>query len=476
MKQKLAFGILVLLAGCASVPDDHPSVKMRDAAAAQLSTQLKLAQEGWPQARWWTRYQDDQLNALMDAALKGSPSLAVAQTRVTLAQTGISQARAADGVNIRASVSVSREMTSQYGIYPPPLAGTWITDSEPMVNATYQFDWWGKHKAEIAAALGETAASRADYAAAEQALTAAVAQAYFAWQADLARIELVKQQRDVQNRLQKIAVRRVQSGLENDTVQRSASGDVANQDSVIAQLQTSERKDRESLRALVGVTGSDSGIDHLGARPLPATAGGVPTDLGLNLVARRPDLQAARWRVEASVQRTDASKAAFYPDVNLSAFFGFSSLSLDDLLKRGTRTYGITPGISLPIFDSGRLAAGLQGDRAQRDVAIAQYNQTLVNAVQDVANQGIALQGLSDQEKAMRAYLHATEGVRDSQQKRMQSGLTDQGSVLRAELPVLMIQDQLLVLKNRQLEAEVALVRALGGGYEAPADTAAQAE
>ncbi|GGP23705.1 efflux transporter outer membrane subunit [Silvimonas iriomotensis] len=475
MKQKLAFGILVLLAGCASIPDDHPTVQMRDAAAAQLSTQLKLAQEGWPAARWWTRYHDDQLNALVDAALKGSPSLAVAQSRVALAQTAVSQARAADGINVDASVRATRELTSKYGIYPPPLAGNWITDTEPMINASYDFDWWGKHKAEISAALGETAAAQADYAAAEQQLTAAVAEAYFDWQADQARIQVVEQQRDVQDRLHQIAARRVQSGLDTDAVQRSARGDVANQDSVIAQLRTSERKDREALRALVGATGDVTSIDQLKAIPLPASAGGVPTDLGLNLLSRRPDLQAARWRVEASVKRTEADKAAFYPDINISAFIGFSSISLDDFLKRGTRTMGITPGISFPIFDNGRLSAGLQGDRAQRDVIIAQYNQALVNAVQDVANQGIALQGLADQEKAMTAYLRASEAVRDNQQRRMQNGLTDQGSVLRAQLPVLMIQEQLLILKNRQLAAEIGLTHALGGGYEAPADTVAKA-
>ncbi|GAB7127994.1 multidrug efflux transporter outer membrane subunit MdtP [Silvimonas sp. JCM 19000] len=474
MKPYLALGLLAL-AGCARIPEDHQSVQLRDAAGAQLSSQIKLASEGWPDARWWSRYHDSQLDQLMDAALKGSPNLVVAQTRVLAAQAGVQQAHANEGVNVRASVSVTRELTSEYGLIPPPLAGEWVTDTEPQISASYEFDWWGKHKAEIAAALGETAASRADLAAAEQSLTTAVAQAYFTWQTDNARIALIKQQRDVQQNLHQIAARRVQSGLENDTSQRSARGDVANQDAVLAQLAATERQDRESLRALLGITGDSKVVDQLQPQPLPQAVGALPADLGLNLVARRPDLQAARWRAEAATQRTEYNKALFYPDISLSAFVGASSLSLDDVLKQGTRTLGITPALSLPIFDSGRLAAGLTASRAQRDVAIAQYNQALVNAVQDVANQGVALQGLSAQEAATRNYLVATEGVLKNQQTRMQRGLTDQGVVLRAQLPVLMIQDQLLLLRNRQINTEIALTRALGGGYQAPtADAVAE--
>jgi multidrug efflux system outer membrane protein len=133
--------------------------------------------------------------------------------------------------------------------------------------------------------------------------------------------------------------------------------------------------------------------------------------LGIELLARRPDLQAARWRVEASLERIEATEAAFYPDINLSGFIGTDTVSLDELLKHASRTLSIGPALSLPLFDSGRLKASLSAARSRRNEMIADYNQTVFKAVSDVAQEGASLQGLQNQIAEQQATAGATPGI-----------------------------------------------------------------
>jgi hypothetical protein len=116
----------------------------------------------------------------------------------------------------------------------------------------------------------------------------------------------------------------------------------------------------------------------------------------MELLARRPDLQAARWKLEASLSKIDAAKAAFYPDVNLTGSIGLNSVKAEDLLQLASRTLYIGPSVSLPLFDSKRLDAQLDGARTNRNERIAEYNQTIVDAVREVA-QGAQLQGIEQQ-------------------------------------------------------------------------------
>ncbi|SMC27526.1 outer membrane protein, multidrug efflux system [Andreprevotia lacus DSM 23236] len=463
--------IALLLAACAAIPPESDTLQQRDAAGVQLASGIKLAREGWPAARWWTRYDDAQLTGLIDAALKDAPSLATTATRVRTAEAAVATQHAADGLNVTADAAINRQRYSANGMFPPPIGGTWFTDYSATLRASYDFDFWGKHKAAIAAAVGDVNANRADLAQAEQVLAATVAQTYYKLQADWARLAVLREQRSQQVALNELRKKRVDRGLDPITTRQAAQGDLAVTDRQIAMLESQAGQDREALRALIG--GDAKALADLKARPLPKADSAAPASLGFALLAHRADLQAARWRVESNLSRIESAKAAFYPTIEISASFGLDSIDTSNLINWESRAASFMPSISLPIFDSGRLAAQLGTQRAKRDEAIADYNQALVNAVRDVAQQIVAAQGLEAQTRAQADGQRAADAQLKAATARLKTGLVDRSAQIQAQLAVLGQRDLALQLQQARLDTDIALTRALGGGYSAPAQTAA---
>jgi len=258
-------------------------------------------------------------------------------------------------------------------------------------------------------------------------------------------------------------IKRVEHGLAPLDEQRLAETDLSSQARQLAQLDAQVTSEREALRALLGADGN--ALADLRPRAIPDAPHTMPSRLGMELLARRPDLQAARWRVEASLGRIEASEAAFYPDINLAGSIGLDSLTLNDLFSLGSRTLFVGPARSLPLFNSKRLQAGLGERRAERNELIAEYNQSVFNAVRDVAQQGVALQGIENQLAAQAEALKASGQLLHSAQEKFDRGLANRGTLLAAQLTQLRQQDTSLQLQSQQLIAEVSLTKALGGGF-----------
>ncbi|MFL6710618.1 MAG: TolC family protein, partial [Massilia sp.] len=208
------------------------------------------------------------------------------------------------------------------------------------------------------------------------------------------------------------------------------------------------------------------------ARPVNAGVASLPSRLGMDLLARRPDLQAARWRIEAMLGRVAASQAAFYPDINLAGAFGLDAVSLGRLLRPNSRTMLLGSAIELPLFDSRRLSADLGVARAERDAAIADYNAAVARAVGEVAEEGATLQGLEQEAAAHQATRASSAELVATSTRRMQAGLGDRGAVLLARQSLLRQDDIGLQQQDAALQTEVALIRALGGGYQTSTATA----
>ncbi|MFS2140548.1 efflux transporter outer membrane subunit [Duganella sp. Dugasp56] len=466
--------MLLAMAGCAHVtPDLHP-LAQRDIAGAELASGIKLAREGWPQAQWWTAYHDEQLNALIKQALASGPTLEVAAAQIGTASSALQRTAADVGVDISAYANANRQRYSGTGLFPAPIGGTWFTAETLRLDARYNFDWWGKNHAQVAAAVGELTAGRAAYAQAEQALAAAVAQSYFRLQGAWARLANTEQLATAQTALAQDKAKRIARGLANADEQRGAELELNLIRKRQAELRADIGREREALRALVG---ADSGaLADLKPQPLNATPHALPARLGIELLARRPDLQAARWKLEASLSRIDAAKAAFYPDVNLTGSIGLDTVKLENLLQAASRTLYIGPTLTLPLFDSRRLDAQLDSARTSRNERIAEYNQAVIDAVRDVAQDGVQLQGIEQQIAQQTQATGLARAQMASAQARLDHGLADRGSVLGAQLALLRQRDADLYLQQVQLLAEVALTNALGGGYheEAPLATASK--
>ncbi|MYM84788.1 efflux transporter outer membrane subunit [Duganella sp. FT50W] len=470
----MAMAITLALAGCASIaPDTHPLPK-RDIASAELSAGIKLAQEGWPEAQWWTAYHDDQLNAIVKQALAGGPSLDVAAAHIGSARATLSRTLADLGLESALYANANRQRYSGTGLFPAPIGGSWFTTETLRLDLHYNFDWWGKNRAQVAAAVGELNVGRAAYAEAEQALAASITQSYFRLQGAWARLANTEQLAATQAALVQDKAKRIARGLANADEQRAAEAELSLIRKQQAQLTSDIAHEREALRALAGA--DNTALATLKPVALTATPHKLPARLGLELLARRPDLQAARWQVEASLSKIDAAKAAFYPDINLTGSIGLDTIKVENLLQAASRTAYLGPTLTLPLFDSRRLDAQLDGARTNRNERIAEYNQTIVAAVREVAQGGAQLQGIEQQITQQTAATAAARAQLASAQARLDHGLANNSSLLTARQALLKQQDADLYLQQVQLLAEVALTNALGGGYheQAPLATASQ--
>lgn len=466
---RLSLAMLALaLAGCATAPPDRIVQPAPAFARAQLSSTIKLARDGWPAARWWTRYADPQLDALVERALKESPTMAVAATRIGYAQAALAAQRSVGGGALGLEAGLNRQRYSGNGFFPAPIGGSFYNDAAVQVKASYDFDWWGKQRALVAAAAGEVNARQADAAQAEQALAASVVQSYLRLQMLWARRDNTLAMATVARDLLAERQARIGRGLATIDARSGAERDLAVLEEQAASFATQAAREQEALRALVGAAGNDLQVTP---HAMHGGAASLPTELGLALLARRPDVQAARWRVEAALGRVTANEAAYYPDLNLTGAFGLDATSLGKLLRPDSRTLIAGTVIDLPLFHSRGLDANLDSARAERNAAMADYNDAVFRAVAEVAEEGATLQGLATQAAVQARMLAASRALVASATRRIDHGLGERAALLDARQALLRQQDTMLYQQDAALQTEVALTRALGGGYLATAPT-----
>jgi multidrug efflux system outer membrane protein len=455
----LSLAVMLFIAGCAGLP---PADQAPNLHAPQV-VDFSPGNDGrWPVASWWTEFNDPQLEALVNQALRNSPSMAVVQARIEQANSEVREVSANAGANVSADASVTRERYSANSYYPPPIAGSTLNSGSLALNFSYDVDWWGRNRNLLAAALGRSAASKAEAAGAAASLSAEVANTYFQWQTLNGRIQLQDQIEAQRSRLVELEAHRVKTGISAGDNLTPLQADAAAPHQTKVQLETQRDQLYYQLKSLVG---SDHFPETLHAQSLPAANGGLPANLPLDLLARRPDVTASRERVQASLHDVDAARAAFYPDLNLSAFIGFTSLSLGTLLHGDSRTQGFTPALHLPIFDAGRLRANLDSNRADVELAVAQYDQSVQTAVSEVNDAAIKLKGAQREQASLSTQLTARTRDLDSAQRRVKSGLADGRELARDKLSLLSLNDQELIRQQHALSAQIELIKALGGGY-----------
>jgi NodT family efflux transporter outer membrane factor (OMF) lipoprotein len=257
---------------------------------------------------------------------------------------------------------------------------------------------------------------------------------------------------------------RVRAGLDTRLELNQSEGGLPEARLQLEALQEQTVLTRNALAALIGRPNSvvAQEIPALAAIKNVATASTIPADL----LGRRADIAAARWRVEASGKDVVNAKTQFYPNINLVAFAGVSSLGLGRLLDAGSQQWGVGPALRLPIFDAGRLRANLRGKTADLDAAVESYNAAVIDAVRDAADQVASTQAIARQQTEQRAAQASAEGAYDIAAQRYKAGLGTYLNVLTAETNVLTQRRGAVDLAARSLDTQVALMRALGGGYQ----------
>jgi len=438
---------------------------------SSLATERTLAtaqinEDAWPDDSWWHAYGDAQLDALMTEALAGSPSLQIAQARVRQAQAVATSASAARLPNTTFDAEATRQRYSANSIYPPPFAGNWYTDGRVALDFSYDLDFWGRNREVLESARANVRAAEADHAAARLALTVAVARAYFNLSLQFALLDIANASLVQQNTILDLTQQRASRGLENVARVKQSAGSVALTRAGVQYEEAAIRTVRAQLGALVGA-GPDRGADLQRPALQAPQKIELPTALPADLLGRRPDIVAQRWRVESATRGISAAEAAFYPNVNLAAFAGFQAIGLGSLFNGGSAIVGAGPAVSLPIFNRRQLRGALQSQQAQYEYAVAQYNQTVIDAVNEVANVVTSWDGLVKESDEARIAEDAAQSAYSISRDRYRAGLDNYLTVLSSENQVFFTQALRAQLLARELNLTADLVRALGGGYSA---------
>jgi NodT family efflux transporter outer membrane factor (OMF) lipoprotein len=460
-----------LLTACAPNLGPLPRLAKPESFAAAKSFDVPAVD--WPSDDWWTAYADPQLDALIAEALKGSPDLRIAEARVREAEAVSEQVGSNRFPQLSASGSVDETRISQ-SLGLPPSVSSFLPNgfhvmTQAGANLSYQLDFFGKTRAALTAATSDAEAARADRAAARLELTIDVATAY----ADLVRLmedrdsaaEAVRVRQDT---LKLVGDRR-RNGLETRGEYSEQNATVSAAQAQVEAFDLQILQKRHEVAALLG-EGPDRGLEI--RRSVRTTVQlhpyGLPSELALNLIGRRPDIIAARLRAEAARQRIKSAKADFYPNINLAASFTSISLNDQNPLKHNFTLAQVGPAVTLPIFTGGQTEGAYRGARAEYDEAAATYDKTIATALKEVADALAGERSLQTQLADQRASLAADEDAYAVAKLRYQGGLSPYLNVLTAENTVLQQRQTVVNLAVQSLSFDLALVHALGGGYVGP--------
>ena len=463
----------LVLSACVSSAGIAPAARAVEPAQLGLAA-APAGDAGAVSPQWWQAWDDVALSDLMTQALAAHPSLQIAQARLTRANAAVSGETGAAGPSLSASADTTRQHFSANSVYPQPLGGSTQTLSNLQLAGSWEVDFFGRHRAAIAVAVGAQRAAQADLAAARNLLSSQVAQTYVQLGRLLAQREVAE--RTLAQRVEMLGLirQRVSAGLDTQVELRQGEGALPEARQQIEQLNEQITNTRHALAALAGVAPQSlAQLKPAFAEPqLVAT----PDALSADLLGARADITAARWRVEAATQGTAAAKAQFYPNVSLTAFAGLSSIGLGNLLEAGSRQYGVGPAIHLPIFDAGALRANLSGKTADLDAAVAAYNGAVIDAVRETADQISSLRSLARQRVEQGLAQRAVEEAYAFAKQRYSAGLSGYLTLLNAESAVLAQRRLAVDLQARTTATQVALIRALGGGYRPDAGRASASQ
>lgn len=469
--RKLARGLslasmLFLLSACAnyqkissgSTPMANVHIAVPDGVKEQPSVSLR---DGW-----WEAFGDPQLNSLIEQAVANSPSMAIAQSRIFRARAiyNLNQAASAPQSNATASAGYGRQ-SGNYLLPSPPLGagGTYVSQGMLGIDFNYDLDVWGKYAAKIRAAQSQVDVAAFERDATRLSLTTAICRAYLqlASQYDLYDVFLAYQvQHDALREMNRL---RVKSGLDTQVGLKQSETNQAIMRAGLIDRGTAIETTRLQLAALAGKLpefAKEIKRPSISNAPLM-----IPADLPLDLLGRRPDLAVQRARIAAAMGEVDAAEAQFYPNISLAGMIGFQSFGLQNLLKDGSLVNSIGPALHLPIFDGGRLRANYAAKSADLDAAISQYNQSVIAAAQEVAEQLNRIASLTQEEKFIQDSVVSSEQAYRVAMQRYRAGLSSYLTALSVEIQWLFQRRAAVELKAKRYDLQISLVHALGGGF-----------
>ena len=476
------FAIIVaaLLAACSLAPKfERPEIdtpaQFKELTPDERGT-WKTARpaESDPRGEWWKVFNDPALEALETEAISANQSLRVAAARVSQARAVVGVANAERIPQIDANFGPTRvKPTGVSQGLPQGSDVTPYTAWRGLLTVSYEVDLFGRISDTINAARSDYEASQATLRSVHLALQADVAQTYFALRATDDELALLRATVGLREDSARLLQRRYDVGEigELDVARAKTELGTARSDAIAL-----ERQRARLEHALAVLLGKAPGSFSLAVAPLPDTMPAIPAGLPSSLLERRPDIAAASRTMAAANARIGVAKAAFFPVLNLTAAGGFESADLGDLFKWSSRTWALGPLVgailAMPLIDGGRNQANLDRSYAVLEESVAGYRQQVLVAFAEIEDNLANVRTLDDQAQAARNAAASASRAQRITQVRYNEGATDYLDAIDAQRSLLSVQRLETQIKGARAASTVALIRALGGGWDAPASVA----
>ncbi|MGC2036449.1 efflux transporter outer membrane subunit [Paraburkholderia caledonica] len=465
----VALASALLLSGCINSGGIHTRESMIDPASLDPGAALSATQHdaNWPTDRWWQRWNDPQLDALVRDATAGNPGLRTVEERAEAARYQAQIAGADELPQLNAGGTFERRRYARYTTPAPP-GGTTVWSNSVQADLSFDLDLWGKTRALREGALDNVRAAAADARFAEIELQTAVVRSYVHLSLQYALLDVYRAVQEEQQRTLDIATRRWRAGVGS---QLEVSQAATQFQTSTTRVQQAEQQLALSRIQIAGLAGKGPGYGEALRRPALALSVPValPASLPAELIGHRPDVVAARWRVLGADKGIDAVHADFYPDINLIATASLGSAAtfggFFNFIDSNGVGHGVGAAISLPIFDGGRRRGQYGVAVASRDAAVDAYNQSVVNAMQAVAVQVVSLRSLAQQQASIESTLESSRRSFRLADAGYRSGISEFLNVLAAQNVQLQQEENLANIQAGQLDAWALLMKELGGGY-----------
>jgi len=465
-------GLSLLLQACSLAPKyERPALPAEAVAWPQGEAYGEAPRQGLAAADtgWQAFFHDPALRQLISLALENNRELRVAALNVDAyrAQYRIQRSELFPGLEAAGSGSRQRQPAD---LSPSGVEG--ISSQYEVGGAlAFELDFFGRVRNLSRQALEEYLATEQGRRNVHISLVADTAQAYLAWQADQALLEVA--QRTLQSNEHSLSL--VQNsydvGVASALDLRQARTTVDDARVYVQRYTRQVAVDLNALRLLVG-------------GPLPAELpkglqldsqmfAQVPAGLSSDLLQRRPDILAAEHRLIGANANIGAARAAFFPRISLTASAGTASAAMSGLFEAGSGAWAFAPSITVPLFSAGRLSANLDYAEIQRDIRVAQYEQSIQNAFREVSDSLAARGTYGKQLQAQREQVENTTEYVELAQQRYDEGVDSYLNVLDAQRLLFTSQQQYIQDRLAQLNSEIDLYKALGGGWLEAVDAGA---
>lgn len=450
----------IMLSACAFFP--RQSLPEQTAKPLPELEPLLTVQSEPIKDQWWKVFGDPQLNHLVELGLSHSPSLDISGARIVAAQAMLETEKAAFLPQVGVGAQVDRQQLSQNYIFVP---GMPVYTGYGLVNASlnWSLDIWGKQKKYFDAAKNQLKAAQASHNASELLLSTTLVRIYFDYDRMVQARDLYARNLQVKNNLYQITKARLSAGLVDAVAVNQHKVDLEAAQVNLTQANLSVKMVQHQLAALVQE--GPSWGEALKSPNINISNLALPETIPANLLERRPDLQALLSQVDVAKLQLDGAKLEYLPDVNLAGFIGVQSFGLSQLFASKSQQFSIGPAISLPIFDGGLIDANITGKEANRNQAIANYQEQLVQALREVADGISSVKSSRDNFDSLGIAYKTAKSSYEISRSRNDAGLASREAVLTAEQGYLMQGQSYVDAKTKLLTANVVLVQALGGSY-----------